>query len=350
MSPQLQYNRNMVTRVRNLRVVTAALLIGLLLLGAAASLPALAGAQSKKEKRPGRHQSGEVAASPTTVAPVVPTTAPAPTTTAPPPVVVAPTTVPPVAPPPPSPTPVPAVTYGPSTLALPLYTGPKRITTATALSNVTINGELEIVAPVTMTNVNVNCTTGWACIRVHGGGSLDISSFRIDGGGVRSAQNSGGLVGDNIVARRGEIFGVENGVVGGSNHLVEDVYIHGLQRIFRNSLNPGHPDGVQYDGGNTNITLRRVRIEGVSSDTSAMMFNTEFGPITGLRVIDCQVSGAGVLMYLETRQSGRSIQASVTGTRFASPGYPGLFVWNTNPRNVLLTQANNTAEGRPITF
>ena len=41
---------------------------------------------------------------------------------------------------------------------------------------------------------------------------------------------------------------------------------------------------------------------------------------------------------------------TITGTSFDSPGYEGMYVWNTIPGNVTITQSGNTTDGEPATF
>lgn len=167
-----------------------------------------------------------------------------------------------------------------------------------------------------MRNVRVVCASDWACIRVLPTGSLDISDFEIVGGQA-GVQNLGGIIGENVVARRGEITGVENGIVGSANVLAEDVYIHDLSMV-----GTGHPDGVQLDGGNTNITLGRCRIEAKNTDTSAVMIDNYYGASSGIVIEDCHLSGGGYTLYLDGQFNSNPIAvASIVNTTFTGFGY-----------------------------
>ena len=237
---------------------------------------------------------------------------------------------------------LPSSVFGPADTDLPPYEGPSRINQPTTISGVTISGSIEIHAPVTMDGVTMRCRTTYACIRVLDGGSLTITNFRIDGGGRRSSQNSGGLNGDNITARNGEIFGVENGIVGGSNHLIEDVYIHDLALV-----GSGHPDGVQYDGGNHNIVLRRVRIAVNDTDTSAVMIDNDYESSSGILIDDCVLSGGGYTLYIDgsfSESSGLSV--TVKNTEISGFGYGP--VLRRGPTTV--EQSANTANGQELIF
>ena len=322
----------MLGRLRHLNVIATALVIGVLLLGVAVALPSLASAHTKigrASRNRSTQQIGQsAAAAPTTTiqatrpatAPVVPAPAPVLTTTAPPA-------------PPPAP-----VTHGPSSSSLPVYTGPTTITSPTTISNVRITQPIEIRSAVVMRNVDI-AATGYSVVRVYG--SLDISDFRINGTG--GPQNEGGLNGDNITARNGEIFGVENGIVGGSNHLIEDVYIHDLAMV-----GSGHPDGVQYDGGNTNITLRRLRIAVNDTDTSAVMIDNFNGSSAGIVIQDCNLSGGGYTLYLEGQFNSSTVGVtSITGTTFSGFGYGP--VLRRGPITVG-QQTSNTSNSSALTF
>ena len=201
-----------------------------------------------------------------------------------------------------------------------------------------ITQPIEIRAAVTMRNVDI-AATGYSVVRVYG--SLDISDFRINGTG--GPQNSGGINGSNVTARNGEIFGVENGIVGGSNHLIEDVYIHDLALV-----GSGHPDGVQYDGGNHNIVMRRVRIAVKPSDTSAVMIDNYYGSSSGFVIQDCKLSGGGYTLYLEGQFNSSTVAVtSITGTTISGYNYGP--VLRRGPVTVG-QQSGNTSNGSTLTF
>ena len=224
------------------------------------------------------------------------------------------------------------------------YTGPAVVDSTTRISDVVITGGLEIRAPVTMHNVRVVCASVWACLRVLPTGSLDISDFEIVGPGQAGVQNLGGIVGDNIVARRGEITGVENGLVGSANLLAEDIYVHDLALV-----GSGHPDGVQLDGGNTNITLRRCHIEVKSTDTSAVMIDNYYGASSGIVIEDSHLSGGGYTLYLDGQFNSSPIGvASIVDTTFAGFAYGP--VLRRGPVMVANQSGNQLVDGRPMAF
>ncbi len=226
--------------------------------------------------------------------------------------------------------------------ALRAYTGPTVLESPTTISDVVVYGRLEIRAAVTLRNVRLVCATGWACIRVLPSGSLDISEFSIVGPGQAGVQNLGGIIGENVVARRGEITGVENGVVMDRNVLLEDVYVHDLAHV-----GSAHPDGIQHDGGGSDLTLRRVRVEVAPTDTSAVMINNENGAVSDLLIESSIISGGGFSLYLEGAKSSAPIHATVVGNRFGRHGYGPALVRGP----VTVNQWGNTlADGQPMSL
>jgi len=193
------------------------------------------------------------------------------------------------------------------------------VTTAGAvIDGYDISGSLWINASnVTVRNTRVR-STDWVVIRVKSGVTgVVIENCEVDGGGMSGVEGQFGIYGP-VTVRGCDISGVTDGVVPDSGSLVEGNYIHGL-------LSPGSPhyDGIQIDGGISNVVIRGNTIINSHGQTSAVMIDNWFGPIHNISVEGNRLVGGGFTVYSDGQFSGGSISGVSFVNNRLGKGYWG---------------------------
>lgn len=164
---------------------------------------------------------------------------------------------------------------------------------------------------INASNVTIRRTrvrgSDFALIRVKEGATgVLIEDCEIDGRGVSGTSNSTGVVGP-VTVRRCNIFGVENGISPFGGSQVEANYIHDL-----GAPEAPHYDGIQIDGGESNIVIRGNTIINDYSQTSAVMIDNYFGPISNVSVEGNRLIGGGYTVYSDGNFDG----GAITGVSF----------------------------------
>jgi hypothetical protein len=239
---------------------------------------------------------------------------PPPAVTPPPPAVTPPP--PPVTPPPPPPVssgwPDASNTGVPAGTVL-TNSGSITITTAgTVINALNVSGTITVLA----NNVTIkNSKVGTITIGTPGGSTMPtgvtIQDCDINGGGTTS--NSQGIWGNGTFLRN-DISGVENGITPyftlAAGTLIQDNYIHNLAA-------PGAPhyDGIQADGGFSNVIIRHNTIDNENDNTSDVMIDNYFGPISNITVDNNRlINGGSFTVYAD----GRFNSNPVTGITFSN--------------------------------
>lgn len=177
-----------------------------------------------------------------------------------------------------------------------------------------ITGTVQINASnVTLRRSRVTTGSAFSVIRVKEGVTgVRIEDVTVNGRGSSGTSGSMGIMGPATVVRA-DISGVENGFTPSSGSVLQDSWIHNL-----NAPGSPHLDGVQIDGGQSNILLQRNTIDLREwSQTAAIMIDNYFGPIDGIRVDNNRLLGAGYTVYSDGQFSGGSIRnVSFTNNRF----------------------------------
>lgn len=182
--------------------------------------------------------------------------------------------------------------------------GSMKITTAgTVVDGVDIKGSIYISASdVTIKNSKV-AGSAYAAIQIaEGTKNVRIENVDVDGLGMSGSAGSAGIAGPADVVGT-DIKGVENGIVPGSGSTLTGNYIHNL-------VSPGAPhyDGIQIDGGLSNIVIKKNTIDlDEHSQTSAVMIDNYFGPISNIDVDGNILLGGGYTVYSDGQFSGGSI-------------------------------------------
>jgi hypothetical protein len=152
--------------------------------------------------------------------------------------------------------------------------------------------------------------SAFAAIQIRSGVTgVRVEDCEIDGRGTSGgATNSMGVIGP-VTVLRSNIYGVENGVTPESGSLVQDSYIHDLGA-------PGSPhyDGIQIDGGLSNIVVRHNNIVVSQSQTSAVMIDNYFGPTSNITVDNNRLVGGGFTVYSDGQFGSSSPRGGTGGT------------------------------------
>jgi hypothetical protein len=156
-----------------------------------------------------------------------------------------------------------------------------------------------------VTGVTVqNCT-------INGVGSGNDGSHGIQGQGTFIANN---------------IYNVENGItLSSGNSLIQDNFIHDL----RASGSP-HYDGIQIDGGISNVIIRHNTVINDHNQTAAVMIDNYFGPISNITVDNNVLVGGGYTVYSDGQFSGGSITGVSITNNHIGGGYWGDITYTAN--------------------
>jgi hypothetical protein len=150
--------------------------------------------------------------------------------------------------------------------------------------------------------------SGFSVIQIKNGSKgVTIENVEIDGRGAQAG--SMGVMGPATVTGS-DITGVENGLTPGSGSVLKGNYVHGLK-------SPGSPhyDGIQIDGGLSDISISGNYVDlHEHSQTSAVMIDNYFGPISGIRVDGNHLVGGGYTVYSDGQFDG----GSITGVSFTN--------------------------------
>lgn len=179
----------------------------------------------------------------------------------------------------------------------------------TVIKGLDIAGTLTIDAShVTVRNTRVR-GSAFNVIRIDGDArDVVIKNVEVDGLGLNGTAGSSGIVGGSATITHTRVTGVENGFVPGSGTRIRRSYVHGLDA-------PGSPhyDGIQIDGGVHNVTVSHSNID-VSNhtQTSAVMIDNYFGPVSSVRVVHNLLMGGGYTVYADGSFSDSDRIAAVT--------------------------------------
>jgi hypothetical protein len=187
------------------------------------------------------------------------------------------------------------------------------ITTAGAVvSGLDINGTVNINANnVTFERSRVR-SGSFTAVRIQSGRTgVIIQDVEVNGVGTGN-EGDNGIAGEGATIRRVNVYNVENGITPQSSNspmLIEDSYIHDLK-----ASGAPHYDGIQIDGGLSNITIRHNTVSNPHGQTAALMIDNYFGTISNITVDNNRLLGGGYTVYSDGQFSG----GSITGVRLTN--------------------------------
>ena len=243
----------------------------------------------------------------------------------------------------------------PAGTTLTAYSGPSTISTpGTVISGKTI-GCVRVSAPgVVIRNSKVSCAGGYAVASFdddYTGAPLTVQDSEVD------CKNTGGnAFGEaNIVVRRVDIHGCENGLDINQNVTVEDSYIHDLY-----NQGSAHTDGAQlasghYENGHVvpgarNVTFLHNTIYGMGFDgsfgTSAIISNS--GGDRDILIQNNLLAGGAVALYCE--QDAKGINYRVLDNHFSRKFGPKVGYYGASTECSDETQSGNIHHetGQPL--
>lgn len=192
----------------------------------------------------------------------------------------------------------------------------------TTLDRVDISERVTIAADnVHIVNSSIHVHDYYGVLVMPGVRGAVVDHVVIDGSGRAGLEGSAGVAGP-ITVTDSDIFAVENGAIPGSSTRI-------TRTCIRDLAAPGDPhyDGIQMDGGQADvrITANVIDVSSVVS-TSAVMLDSEFGPLTDIEISGNVLIGGTYTVYLDGRKGtdgaiGASVSVlgnSLSGGRYAA--------------------------------
>jgi hypothetical protein len=234
----------------------------------------------------------------------------------------------------------------PREVVLTPYTGPCDITVqGTTIDSKAITCALTINAP----NVSIlNSTFVASADSVVTFNSTEgvITDTDVD---CEAQAGSNGINGSGYTALRVHLHNCENGINGGSDYTITDSLIDQLQ-----ADGEPHYDGIQNDGGNSNVLIRHNTIIAPSEQTGAVMNDNCFGPLSKIVVDNNRLIGGGYTIYVDGSfgpeqtacRAGGNLEVTITNNRFGSYAFGSALIRG----DATVTQFGNVddATGAPI--
>lgn len=178
----------------------------------------------------------------------------------------------------------------------------------TVVDGMDVNGSIYVSASdVTIKNSRV-AGGGYAVIQV-ARGLTNVKILNSEINGKSSTEGSGGIVGPADVTGT-DISGTSDGIVPQSGSTLTGNFIHDLS-------SPGSPhyDGIQIDGGLSNITIQGNTVDlHEHGQTSAVMVDNYFGSISNIKVDGNRLIGGGYTVYSD----GQFNNGSISGVSFTN--------------------------------
>ncbi len=169
---------------------------------------------------------------------------------------------------------------------------PLRIKTpGVTVTDLDIKGSVEILASnVTLKNSRIR-NAGFDVVRIHPGATgVVVENCEIDGVGTGN-DGSNGIRGAGLFLRN-NIYNVENGITLDGSAIIRGNYIHNLLASGK-----PHYDGIQIDGGVSDVTIEYNTVVNQHGQTSTVMIDNYFGPISNIRVENNRLIGGGYTVY-----------------------------------------------------
>ena len=192
----------------------------------------------------------------------------------------------------------------------------------TVISGLNITGTVYIdAANVTIENCKITAAS-FAVVQIAQGvtgavvQNCEINGVGSNNDGSNGISGQGTFIGNNI-------YNVENGINVQGSSVIKDNYIHDL-----NASGSPHYDGIQIDGGVSNVTISHNTVINDYSQTSAVMVDNYFGPISNVSVDNNLLVGGGFTVYSDAQFNGGSITGVSFTNNHMGSGYWGVTDFN----------------------
>lgn len=205
----------------------------------------------------------------------------------------------------------------------------------TVISGLNIQGGVDINAShVTLKNSRIRAARFDVIYIQPGLQGVVIQDCEIDGVGTGNAGSSG-IRGAGTLLRN-NIHHVENGIALNGSATIEGNFVHDLLASGK-----PHYDGIQIDGGISNVTIRHNTVINAHAQTSAVMINNYDGPVSDIVVDNNRLIGGGYSVYSDGQFAGGTISGvSFTNNRLGKGhwGYSSIVkndpIWHNNVDDV----------------
>jgi hypothetical protein len=240
-----------------------------------------------------------------------------------------------------------ATTTGvPAGVTLTPYNGNLVINTPGAvISGLDIHGTVTINAPnVTLVNCKVTAASFYV-VNIAATGAT-VQNCTIDGVGTGN-DGSIGINGSGTFLNN-NIYNVENGFGVGSNSVIRDNYVHNLR-----ASGAPHYDGIQIDGGVSNVVIEHNTIINTYNQTSAVMIDNWAGAISNITVNNNLLVGGGYTIYVDGHFNSNPISGvTITNNHMGSGGFgitnfngtSPTYTGNVNDGSTLANQLTTTGQ------
>ncbi|WP_197087343.1 MULTISPECIES: Ig-like domain-containing protein [unclassified Bradyrhizobium] len=111
---------------------------------------------------------------------------------------------------------------------------------------------------------------------------------------------------------------MENGIIATGSSLIQDNYIHDMNAPnvrLGTSLGGPHYDGIEIDGGVSDVVIRHNTVINENSWVSAVMINNDFGPVSNIQVDGNYLAGGGYTLYSDGSFSSTD---KISGVQFTN--------------------------------
>jgi hypothetical protein len=177
-------------------------------------------------------------------------------------------------------------------------------TPGTVIEGLDIKGSVIINAPnVTLKNCKVTSS----------GDNVVLIKPKITGGVIKNCEIDNLSGGGQCIAGQGtflrnNIHDCADGIdVRGDNTVIQDNFIHRM-----NGTADSHLDGIQADGGFSNLTINHNTVINEQNQTSAVMLNNYWGPIDTVTITNNLLVGGGYTVYINEVAKGQASGGTVT--------------------------------------
>jgi len=198
-------------------------------------------------------------------------------------------------------------------------------TPGAVVSGLDIHGTVYIDASnVTLQDCQIT-SNSYAVVKVKSGlTGVVIQNNEINGVGSGN-DGSHGIMGSGTFLNN-EIYNVENGItLTGGDTVIKDNYIHNLK-----ASGAPHYDGIQIDGGISNVLIQHNTVINDYGQTSAVMIDNWFGPISNIKVDGNYLAGGGYTVYSDGQFSGGSISGVSFTNNYMGEGQ---YCYESSPNN-----------------
>lgn len=203
-----------------------------------------------------------------------------------------------------------------------------------------ISGTLFVKASnVVVKNCRIK-SDGWTVVDIDSKATgVVIQDCTINGLGGPQGSGNQGIQGRGSFLRN-NISGCENGItLQGSGSIIKGNYIHDLQ-----AGGSPHYDGIQIDGGISNVQITHNTIINNHDSAGAIMIDNYFGAISNIVVDDNVLAGGSFTIYSDASFNKNSISGVVITNNHIQPGQYGPVYFKANSP----TYTGNKTDGADI--